>query len=111
MMGSGYSNAASGFGTNVGYATNGGSDLAAFFDSQGHATYYAYGDYNNSGQPFAGMMEHRQRLFQFGQRLRQQRGIFDQRRQRYGRILRLAGATPRSMPTRITTIAASRWPA
>ena len=55
MYGSGYSNAASGFGTNVGYSTNGGSDTAAFFDSPGNDTFYAYADYNKSGTPLAGM--------------------------------------------------------
>ena len=53
--GGGYSNSASGFGTNVGYSTNGGSDTAAFFDAPGTNTFYAYADYNNSGQPLAGM--------------------------------------------------------
>ena len=56
MIGPGYSNAASGFSSNAGYSTSGGSDLAAFSDSQGHAMYYAYADSNNRGQPLAGMM-------------------------------------------------------
>ena len=55
VRGSGYSNAASGFATNVGYSTNGGSDTAVFFDSPGNNTFYAYADYNNSGKPLAGM--------------------------------------------------------
>ncbi len=55
MAGSGYSNLASGFGTNVGYSISGGNDTAEFFDSPGQATFFAYADYNNSGQPLAGM--------------------------------------------------------
>ncbi len=50
-----WANSASGFGTNLAYATNGGSDTAYFFDSQGSATYYAYADYGTSGKPSAGM--------------------------------------------------------
>ena len=53
--GGGYANSASGFGTNVGYATGGGSDTAYFYDSPGNDTYYAYADYDNSGEPLAGM--------------------------------------------------------
>ena len=41
-------NSASGFGTNVGYSTNGGSDTAYFFDSPGNDTFYAYADYNTA---------------------------------------------------------------
>ena len=89
MYGTRVFQSAIGFGSNVGYSTNGGSDTAVFFDSPGNDTFYAYADYNNSGQPLAGMAGHR--VFQFGQRLRHQRRLFDQRRQRYGRILRLAG--------------------
>ena len=55
MMGSGYCNLASGFGSNVGYSTSGSTDTAEFFDSAGNATFYAYANYNNSGQPLAGM--------------------------------------------------------
>ena len=51
----GYTNSASGFGTNVAYSTNGGSDVAAFFDAPGSNTFYAYADYNSSGKPLAGM--------------------------------------------------------
>jgi hypothetical protein len=51
----GYSNSASGFATNLAYSTNGGSDTAAFFDSPGNDTFYAYADYNKSGQTLAGM--------------------------------------------------------
>ena len=53
--GTGYSNSASGFGTNLGYSTAGGSDTAVFFDSAGDNTFYAYADYNGSGQQLAGM--------------------------------------------------------
>ena len=55
MYGSGYSNSASGFGTNIGNSTNGGNDMAGFFDSPGNDTFYSYTDYNNSGQQLAGM--------------------------------------------------------
>jgi hypothetical protein len=52
----GYSNSASGFGTNIAYAINGGNDSATFFDSPGNDTFYAYdADMNNNGQPLAGM--------------------------------------------------------
>ena len=51
----GYANSATGFGANVGYSTNGGSDTAYFYDSPGNDTYYAYADYQNSGQTSAGM--------------------------------------------------------
>ena len=54
MTGSGYSNSASGFGTNVGYSTNGGSDTASLFDAAGSNTYYACGDYS-SGKTLADM--------------------------------------------------------
>ena len=53
--GGGYSNSAKGFATNVGTATNGGSDAAEFFDSPGNDTFYAYANYQNSGQTLAGM--------------------------------------------------------
>ena len=146
------------------HANGHAGDTAQFFDSPGNDTFYAYADYNNSGQPLAGMV--RQRVFQLGQRLRHQHRLFDQRRQRYGLFLRFAGqrhvlclrglqqqrqalgghvrqhaaiptrpaaspptspirptaaairpcsstrrATTRTMPTRITTTAASPWPA
>ena len=55
MSGTGYSNAAVGFGSNVGYSTNGGNDTALFFDTPGNDTFYAYADYNQSGKPLAGM--------------------------------------------------------
>ena len=55
MYGSGFSNSATGFGTNVGYATNGGSDTDYFYDSTGNDVYYAYADYNNTGKPSSGM--------------------------------------------------------
>jgi hypothetical protein len=51
----GYSNSASGFGTNVGYSTHGGNDFAVFFDSPQSDTFYSYADYNGSGQQLAGM--------------------------------------------------------
>jgi hypothetical protein len=54
MLGSSYSNSAAGFGTNIGYSTN-GAGIAGFFDSPGNDTYYAYADYNNSGTQLAGM--------------------------------------------------------
>ena len=54
MYGTGYSNAASGFATNIAYATNGSNDTASFYDAPGANTFYAYGSYNNSG-PLAGM--------------------------------------------------------
>jgi hypothetical protein len=53
--GGAYTNSANGFGTNLGYSANGGSDLAAFFDSPGSDTFYAYADYGNGGQQLAGM--------------------------------------------------------
>ena len=53
--GQSYSNSASGFGTNVGYATK-NSDTAVFFDSPEINTFYAYPDYNLSGQNVAGML-------------------------------------------------------
>ena len=53
--GGGYANSASGFATNLAYATAGGSDTAYFYDSPGKDTFYAYGDYNNSGKTAAGM--------------------------------------------------------
>ncbi len=46
---------ASGFTSNVGIATNVGSDTAVFSDSAGSDTFYSYDDYNNSGEPAAGM--------------------------------------------------------
>jgi hypothetical protein len=51
-----YSNMAFGFGTNVGSSTNGSSARADFYDSLGQASFYAYANYNNSGQPLAGML-------------------------------------------------------
>ena len=38
--GGGYSNSASGFGTNIGYATNGGNDTADLYASSGSNTLY-----------------------------------------------------------------------
>ena len=55
MYGTGYSNSASGCGTNIGYSTHGGIDSAVFFDAPGDNAFYAYADYNNSGQQLAGM--------------------------------------------------------
>ena len=52
--GGGYSNSASGFGTNVGYSTNGGNDMAVFFDSPGNDTFYAYADYNRQRPAIGG---------------------------------------------------------
>ena len=90
--GGGFANSASGFGTNVGYATNGGSDTAYFFDSPGNDTFYAYADYATSGKPSAGMYGGlRRRICQLGQRFRHERRLCDQRRQRYGLLLRFAG--------------------
>jgi hypothetical protein len=55
MLGSDYSNSASGFGTNIGYSVN-GSGIAGFFDSPGSDTFYSYADYDNSGKQLAGML-------------------------------------------------------
>ncbi len=59
MYGTGYSNAASGFGTNIGTNLGGSaaaaSDTAIFFDSPGNDTYYAFANYDKSGQTLAGM--------------------------------------------------------
>jgi hypothetical protein len=52
----GYSNSASGFGTNIGISSKGGSDMAGFFDSAGSDLFYAYANYNSSGQHLAGML-------------------------------------------------------
>ena len=54
--GSGYSNSAKGFGTNVGFSNNGGNDKAIFNESLGNTTYYAYADYLGSGQQAAGLL-------------------------------------------------------
>jgi hypothetical protein len=54
MLGSGYSDSAKGFATNVANSTN-TSDIAAFFDAPGTNTYTAYGDYKSSGAPMADM--------------------------------------------------------
>jgi hypothetical protein len=52
----GYSNSASGFGTNISYSNAGGSDTAVFFGSpSGGDSFYAYADYNQGGQSLAGM--------------------------------------------------------
>ena len=109
MVGSGYSNLASGFGTNIAYSTNGGSDTAVFFDSQGNAAFYAYADYNNSGKPLAGM---------YGAPAIP---IWPAASPPTSRIRPAAAAirpcsstrpaTTRSIPTRITTTAAGLWPA
>ncbi len=53
--GGGFANSASGFGTNVGYSSNGGSDAAYFYDAAGSNTFYADADYDGSGQQAAGM--------------------------------------------------------
>ena len=103
----GYSNMAKGFGTNVGYATNGGSDTAAFFDSPGNDTYYAYADYNKSGKSLAGMFG--SGVFQFGQRLRHERRAIRPPAAATRPSSSTRPATTRSMPTRITTRAASPW--
>ena len=90
--GNGYSNMASGFGTNVAYATDGGSDTALFFDSPGNDVFYAYADYNNSGKQLAGMYgSYGGGYLQLGQRFRHEPRLRDRGRQRYGRVLRLAG--------------------
>ena len=87
-----YSNSASGFGTNVGYSTDGGSDTAYFYDSPGNDTFYCVRRLQQQRQAVGRHVRQlRRRLFQLGQRLRHQRRLFDQRRQRYGRLLRLAG--------------------
>ena len=52
--GGGYANSATGFGTNVGYATS-GSDTAYLYDSPQSDTFYAYADFGNTGKPSAGM--------------------------------------------------------
>jgi subtilase family serine protease len=60
MLGSNYSNSASGFGTNIGISAGGGKDIAGFFDAPGTNTYYAYADYggapSGSGKSLAGMI-------------------------------------------------------
>ena len=90
--GGGYTNSASGFATNVGYSINGGSDTAAFFDSPASDTFYSYADYDNSGQPLAGMYgSYGGGYTNSASGFATQRRLRDQRRQRYGRILRLAG--------------------
>ena len=55
MSGTGYSNTASGFSANIGYASTGSSDTASLFDSPGNDTFYAYADANGGGLPLAGM--------------------------------------------------------
>ena len=55
MSGTGYSNTASGFAIDVGYASTGSSDTASLFDSPGNDTFYAYADANGGGLPLAGM--------------------------------------------------------
>ena len=70
--------------------------MAEFFDSQGNAAFYAYGDYNNSGKPLSGM--YGGRLFQRGQRLRHQRGEFDLAAAAIRPHFSTRRATPRSMP-------------
>src|SRR5208282_779224 len=50
-----YTNSASGFGTNVGNSSNGGTDLAQFYGTSGNNTFYAYADYNNTNTQLAGM--------------------------------------------------------
>ena len=77
--GGGYTNSASGFAANIAYSTNGGNDTAVFFGSSGNNTYFAQADYDNSGQPLAGM--YGRRLCQLGQRLRHEHRLFHQRRQ------------------------------
>ena len=52
---SGYSNTATGFSSNIAYATAGSSDSATFYDSASNDTFSAYDDYENSGQTFASM--------------------------------------------------------
>ena len=96
-----YSNLANGFGTNVGYSTNGGSDTATFFDSAGNDTFYAYANYNNSGQPLAGMYgsyngfgAYSNLADGFGTNL----GIVDQRRQRHGRSVRFVRQRQQQRP-------------
>ena len=87
MLGAGYANVASGFGTNIANSS-GGNDTAVFFDSPGNDTYDAYADYNNSGKPAASMSGSYGApgtpgpvVFQYGQRFRHQRRLRDQRRQ------------------------------
>ena len=92
MYGGGYANSAAGFGTNVGYATNGGSDTAYFFDSPGNDTFYAYADYAGSGKPAAGMYGSFDGGYcQLGHGFRHQRRLCDRGWQRYRLPLRFAG--------------------
>ena len=103
-------NAASGFATNAGYASNGGSDTAYFFDSPGNDTFYAYADYNRQRQAVGGHVRQlRRRVFQFGQRLRHRCRLFDHWRQRYGLFLRLAGQRHVLCLRGLPITAASRW--
>jgi hypothetical protein len=55
MVGSGYSNSATGFGANVGNSTNGGSDTAIFYDSPSSDVFTAYADYNSTGKSLASL--------------------------------------------------------
>ena len=94
IYGGGFANSASGFGTNLGYSTNGGSDTAYFFDSQGNSTYLCLRRLRNQRQAIIGHVRHLRglrRVRQRGQRLRHERRQFDRRRQRYRLPLRFAG--------------------
>ena len=51
----GYSNSATGFSTNIGYSTAGGTDTRLPYDSPGNDTFYAYADYGTTGKPSAGI--------------------------------------------------------
>ena len=55
MYGTGYSNVANGFSTNIGYSNHAG-DVAYFYGSTGSDTFYANADYNSSGVHTAGML-------------------------------------------------------
>ena len=105
--GGGYSNSANGFGTNVGYATAGGSDTAYLFDSPQNDTYYAYADYKNSGKPSAGMYGsygggYANSANGFGTNVGYATNGGSERP-----TSSIRRATTRTMPTRITTTAAA----
>ena len=109
--GGGYSNSASGFGTNVGYSSNGGSDTAYFYDSPGSNTFYAYADYQRQrpavggdvrqyGGGYANSATGFATNIAYATTAAATRPISTTRR-----------ATTRSMPTRITSAAARPMPA
>ena len=96
MYGTGYSNVANGFSTNIGYSNHAG-DVAYFYGSTGSDTFYANADYNSSGVHTAGMLGsytgrpgHRE-LCQCGHRLRHERRQHAAQHERYGLFLRRRG--------------------